>query len=319
MATVHARPLTHILHELGVVPRRVRLLKRSANSHWLVYGRAPFERVVLREFHQQFGERSSIASFEWEICLLDQLHRRGWPVPRLLRPLLRVDGRWYGLFSVLGGRQLPAGECGYRWLGKQLARLRQDLERAMAAELRLSKQRPGWGPFVRGYLPRAGGEAARQQMLEHLAVHDPEFADQVRRCASEVEQKTADLGLHEMPLVPVHSDFSPWNLRRRAGEVSALYDFDLSHLDVHLADLAFARRGYHDAVVYGYLEVAPLRAREVEALPVLWSSVLLYGLWEALELAERQGRLTDGTSLLDELRWTREQFAKTTPFRPHGG
>ena len=315
MARARTRPLAGILRELGVTPRRVRQLKRSASTHWLVYGHAPFERVVLREFHQQFGERSSLASFEWEICLLEQLHRRGWPVPRLLQPLQQVDDRWYGLFSAVGGRQLPAGEGGYRWLGKQLARLQQDLEWAMAAEPLLSTQRPGWGAFVRGYLPRAGGEAYRQRLLEHLAAHDPGFASQVRLRAAEVEQRVADLGLHEIPLVPVHSDFSPWNLRWRAGEVSALYDFDLSHLDVYLADLAFARRGYHDAVVYGYCEAASLSARELEALPVLWNCVLLYGLWEALELAEREGRLTNRDSpILEDLRWTREQFAKTRPF-----
>lgn len=314
------RPITGILRELGVTPRRVRLLKRSAHTHWLVYAQAPFERVVLREFHRQFGERSSLASFEWEICLLEQLHRRGWPVPRLLQPLQQLDDLWYGLFSVLGGRQLPAGERGYRWLGKQLARLQRDLERAMADEPRLSTQRPGWGAFVQGHLPCAGGEANRQRLLQHLAAHDAAFASQVRRLAAEVEQRVADLGLKEMPLVPVHSDFSPWNLRWRAGEVSALYDFDLSHLDVHLADVAFARRGYHDAVVYGYLEAASLSARELEALPVLWNCVLLYGLWEALELAEGQGRLTDrDSSLAEDLRWTREQFAKTRPFPATGG
>ena len=110
------------------------------------------------------------------------------------------------------------------------------------------------------------------------------------------------------PHHPVHGDFAPWNLLERGGALSGLLDFEIGHVDVLVADIALARRGYHDAVVEGYLEVRPLPDEQLAALDGLWLACLFYGLWSAIEGWER-----DGVDRPEQLDWNLEQLGKTRP------
>jgi Ser/Thr protein kinase RdoA (MazF antagonist) len=74
-------------------------------------------------------------------------------------------------------------------------------------------------------------------------------------------------------------------------------------------DLAGARRGYHDAVVAGYLKLRPLPAAQLAALDALWTASLFTWIWVMLEEAERAGVLE-----VKAFSWHVDQFAKTRPF-----
>jgi Ser/Thr protein kinase RdoA (MazF antagonist) len=82
-----------------------------------------------------------------------------------------------------------------------------------------------------------------------------------------------------VPVAPrpiiIHGDVAPWNLRYRGGELTALLDFDLAHLDLRVADFVLSWRGRHDGVLRGYAEVSPLEPVEEElVVPVYWAWLL---------------------------------------------
>lgn len=129
-----------------------------------------------------------------------------------------------------------------------------------------------------------GGREERDRMLAVLKRADPVFAGEVARISDMAAERLS--GLRSLPRRPIHGDFSPWNVRFTGGKLTGLFDFDLCHLDILAADLAFARRGYHDAVVEGYLQRRALSDAEIEALHVLWLATGLDYLWRHLAKGE---------------------------------
>jgi len=303
-----AMPLGEIARRLlGVSADRIRLLKRSDNSHWLVAARA--DRLVLRRFGNDGLTNRSAESVRWEFQVLDCLAEWGWPVAPPLAEPIEVGGQVYALFPFLGGQRMrpsPPDDHAYRRLGRLLAELHTDL-----ARIEIMGQRPGWRSFVEGAVPAEGGVARREELLSRLARIDAKLAHEVAHQSAYVEARLAELRIAALPRMVIHSDFSPWNLRFRAGRLSAIYDFDLAHLDVAAADVAFARRGYHDAVVAGYLEVAALSDAELDALDALWKGVVLSGIWRTLENWQ-EGRKVDPKAL----EWSAAQLIKTRPYEP---
>jgi Ser/Thr protein kinase RdoA (MazF antagonist) len=192
----------------------------------------------------------------------------------------------------------------YRRLGATLA----DVHAATAA-IACPPQRPGFHEAVFGALPAAGG-APRREALLALADHaDADLGRLLRRELAALEARDLPGVFAGAPRRIVQADFVPWNLRFRGGRLSALLDFELAHVDVEAMDLASARRGYHDAVVTGYLARWPLPAAHVAALDALWIGSLFSVVWTMLEAVERTGVLAP-----DAFAWHADQFAKTRPF-----
>ena len=129
-----------------------RLLHRRADTHWLVHGEAPFQRVIVRQFHPRYGGPSGSESRQWEQTLADTLRAPVGPFPSSETPQL-VDGRWYGIYEVRQGKPVSKDEQGYFWLGQQLARLHLTME-SIDLDERLTRQRPGWGSSTEGDRPR---------------------------------------------------------------------------------------------------------------------------------------------------------------------
>jgi Ser/Thr protein kinase RdoA (MazF antagonist) len=107
----------------------------------------------------------------------------------------------------------------------------------------------------------------------------------------------------------VHCDLSAWNVRFTGGRLSALYDFDAADVDARAADVACARRGYHDVFVEGYREGMELSAEELAALGSLWRANVLRYVTNLL----RAGISTDEWRR-SELEWCRAQLDKTVPY-----
>ena len=133
------------------------------------------------------------------------------------------------------------------------------------------------------------------------------MAEAFAAAAETLEARRLPERLAGLPQMAVHGDFSPWNLLFRGGALSGILDFELAHLDVAAADVAFARRGSHDAVVEGYLERRALGEAELAALDGLWTGAVLQGVWQVLASDRPDPAL---------LEWNLQQLGKTRPWRP---
>jgi Ser/Thr protein kinase RdoA (MazF antagonist) len=259
---------------------------------------------VLRRFGGWRGEAESL----WEVDLVTQLAACGLPVPAPIGPPRRVDGALYILMPFLAGRALGAArvdEGRYRELGRRLAEFHVWMEAAP-----VPAQRPGWTETTLGAWPVPGGPARGAELIAALAQVDAGMARRVAEGAEALQARDLPRVFAAAPRMVVQCDFAPWNIRLRRGRLVGVLDFEGAHVDVRAADLAFARRGHHDAVVEGYLERASLPEAEIAALDGLWLGGVLGGLWRVLE-----GRLAEGSDLAYGLDWHMEQLAKTRPYR----
>jgi Ser/Thr protein kinase RdoA (MazF antagonist) len=259
---------------------------------------------VLRRFGAWRGEAEAL----WEIELVRRLATAGVPVAAPIGPPRTVNGSLYILMPFLAGRALGAGavdDARYRALGRHLADYH-----AMIADLRAPSQRPGWTEYVAGALPASGGAEVRAALLAALGQADPDMARRFAVAAAQLEARDLPRVYAGAARMLVQCDFSPWNVRVRGGRLVGLLDFEGAHVDVRATDIAWARRGYHDAVVRGYVERAALSDAELGSLDGLWLGGVFAGLWRVLE-----GRVAEGSDLAYGLAWNLEQLAKTRPYR----
>lgn len=292
---------------LGLEPTGIRVLSRRVNTHWRVADGE--RRLVLRRYGRQ--DDAMEASALWESEAVARVAECGLPVPRAIAGPVRIGDAVWALFPFLPGRHLGRGavdEPRYRWLGGALAGFHLSTE-AVACP----PQRPGFHEAVFGALPRTGGERRRETLLALADGADAELGRLLRRELEALEARNLPGVFADAPRRIVHADFAPWNLRFQGGRLSALLDFELAHVDVEAMDLAAARRGYHDAVVTGYLKLRQLPAAQVAALDALWTASLFTGVWTILEDAERAGVLE-----AKAFAWHVEQFAKTRPVAAAG-
>lgn len=292
------RPLADIVRAFGVEPDAIRLISRRQNVHWRV--RAGGRSYALRKF----GVWATPEDVAWETAAVEQLAGAGAPVPKALGPPRQIDGASWLLMVWLEGRRMrhpPTSEADYERLGGFLADLH-----AATAQLPPPSQRPAWTSCVDGAFPLLGGAARRAELLAELAQVDADMAARFGEAAAALEARDLPAAFAGYPRRVVHGDFSPWNIRVRAGRLTGVLDFDLAHLDVRAADVAWARRGYHDGVVRGYVQRTPLTEVELANLDALWPGGSLRSVWRVLESRLAEGRVT--THGLD---WNLAQLDKT--------
>jgi Ser/Thr protein kinase RdoA (MazF antagonist) len=299
-------PLADIVRGFGVEPDAIRFVARRSNTHWRV--RAGGAAYALRRFG--VWGRETPGDVDWEVAAVEAYAAAGAPVPQPIAPPRMVDGEVWLMMPWLGGRVLrhpPVSDDDFRRLGALLAE-----HHLATAAMPAPAQRPGTGECAKGAAPQIGGAARRTELLAALAMVDPVAAERFGAAAAALEARDLPGQLAGCPLRIVHGDFSSWNIKLAGGRLVGLFDFDGAHLDVRAADLAASRRGYHDAVVDGYLRVTPLPDAELEALDGLWLGGILRGLWRVLE-----DRLARGEpDLMYGLGWHREQLEKTRPYHP---
>lgn len=300
--------LSEIVRAFGVEPAAILLASKRHNTHWRV--RAADGGLY---FLRRFGEQPDLdADAAWEFETVRDLSARGWPVSVPVQAPRWIDGRLYTLLPHISERQLGKGSsdpAGYVWLGRQLAVLHMRLE-----GLAPPRQRPGWTELQDGARTRPG-QPPREDLLNLLRRHAPARADQLQAAIEALEARRLHALFADAPRQIVHGDFSPWNVLRREGRLTGVLDFELAHVDIAAADLAFARRGSHNAVVEGYLQVRPLPEGDLEALDALWTGAVLTSAWLELTPALEADRLEPGA-----LDWPMAQLEKTFPYRgraPH--
>jgi Ser/Thr protein kinase RdoA (MazF antagonist) len=295
--------LASIVRAFGVEPDAIRLISRRQNAHWAI--RAGSERYVLRRFGvwaQTEGDA------DWELDAVARLAAAGAAVPRAIGGVRVIAGARYLMLPWIGGRRLadpPVSDADYEHLGEFLADFHARTDPAPSPP-----QRPGWTSCVDGAFPAEGGAARRGELLAELAKVDAGMAARFGEAAAALQARDLPAIFAGHPCRIVHGDFSPWNIRVRGGQLAGVIDFDLAHLDVRAADVAWARRGYHDGVVRGYQRRMALTDAELANLDALWTGGSLRGVWRVLE-----GRLAEGRLTTHGFDWNLDQLGKTRPYR----
>jgi Ser/Thr protein kinase RdoA (MazF antagonist) len=212
-----------------------------------------------------------VAEVEYEVRLLQHLAKIGWPVPAPIGGPVEVASRIWALFPYLPGRSpAPRSHASVlaeqRRRGRLLARLHADM-----APLAALGQRHGWRRTDEGLFDRPGRRPTRDILRDHEE-RDPE-ASRLLLEYNERARARLDALLPSAPApITIHGDVAPWNMRYTNGQLTGLFDFDVAHLDLRVADFALSWRGKHDGVLEGYEEESPLEEVEHELLvPVYWA------------------------------------------------
>lgn len=251
----------------------------SGNLHWRL-DTSEGQCVLLR----RYSPDRTLAQARWEQDLLDHLRGANWPVASCLL-LVGEEPEIFGLFEYVAGDEPGTRTAeGNREAGRHLARFHQDV-----AGMDIP-QCPGRTAFVdsAGHLDW-DSPFTEAELLASLAETEPETADLIEASATQVSAVLGDGRADSMPRHAIHGDWGAGNLAFTNGQLTALYDFDYSRVDVPATDIARAWRGEHQEVVAGYEEVAPLSEAVRESLLPLWQSAALSFAWFILESGHTAG------------------------------
>jgi Ser/Thr protein kinase RdoA (MazF antagonist) len=221
---------------------------------------------------RRYGPWHSLDDVAYELRVLERVAALGWPVPLALTPPAQVGPHIWGLFRYLPGRpRRPRTDAALRTeqraRGRLLARLHADL-----AGLTDLGQRPGWRRREAVLDPWPHGPSVEEVIEARVAPGD---ASVMLEYAGRARARFAALGAAQLPAVVVHGDLIGSNTLYARGVLSGVLDFDLTHLDLRVADFVWTWRGIHDDFVRGYEEVTPLTAVERALLaPAFWATVL---------------------------------------------
>ena len=303
---VAAPEVVEALARWGVEPRYVETLRGgAANEHWRVEGGPrPF---VLRRYHP----RHTPEDVAYEHNVLDRLAGRSWPVAAPLPALeggtlaVTAAGAW-SLFPRLTGEPPPSDPLSLQRKGAVLALLHADL-----AEIDPGEQRSGFGrvteldPYV-----GADGFAGVGALLEWYRARDAARAGALSEALDRTHTEVRLFGYGDLPEQLVYYECLGNNVLFQGDTVTALLDWDLTHRDARVADIARAllvdcgTDGERVGVwVGGYASAAdpalsPLEATVIPALMIaseLWNTVL------PLSIAARWGGGTVGRTVVDSI------------------
>ena len=265
--------------EWDLVATSVESLEDTHRSVWKVitYDKQYFLKRYLFQFN--------VNSVQWEQTLINQLKNNGFPlalpepVPSARGTLcLEHQSNVWALMDVVPGRPLTPDDLNpdcARQIGKVLAQYHR-----AAAKVNLP-QRPGSVSMLRMDVLRIPGSDVNAfakaiervqpaNSVEALLLSNGQIMLQECQYLQQNLSSIFDAG---WMLLPIHGDFSPWNLMiDNDGQITGIIDFEYSLLDYRIADLA--RVADVDAVM---VNEQPPYARE-------WIRVLIEGYQTLLSL-----------------------------------
>jgi aminoglycoside phosphotransferase (APT) family kinase protein len=239
------------------------------NQHWLVEtmtGRA----LVLRRYKEKH-----LPDLDYEFAVMRHLCELGWPVPELVAAPLEHGGRTWCLFTLLPGDKTSATGSGEeRRRGRLLAELHQTLK---------GLTDPGQRRHF--LLPNAlACDPSLFEAIKRVETVQPEEGYVLRWHLERAAERLATLDIEGAEKLVLHGDFVARNLLfADGGELSGILDFEITHLNVRVADFAMSWRGCYDEVIHGYEEVHPLDELDRHLLvPTFWSWLFM-GIKDLLE------------------------------------
>lgn len=226
-----------VLAAFGIVADTIRDIRAGrVNRHWHVVAGGS-EYALRRYARTPFVTRTS-ESIAFEHEAIRRAAAKGWPVATPIPSLegdtlVERDGSLWSLFPFLAGR--PATTTSARHLrikGRLLARLHADM-----ADLGPGEQRVGFGRMweLDGYM---GSGLPLNEMLRTFSESHNDASWTVRGQRYRNLRELSRVGYGDLPDQFCHFDFHRDNLLFADGELSGLLDFDSSHLDARVADIA---------------------------------------------------------------------------------
>lgn len=193
----------------------------------------------------------------YECDVVTALAEKGAPVAPVVAGPTVVDGAIWVAFSWVDGTHPAVPVDDPPSYGRLLAELH---EHTAALVPRLG-QRPGWSrldEFLTA--PRPGDDHTMAELLPDFERAFGAAGTWLRRLAEDVHERLS--GAESCPRVVAHGDFGPGQVLMRDGHLSAVLDWDFTHVDLRVADLAVAGAlarptvDRAEAFLRGYLEVA---------------------------------------------------------------
>ena len=206
------------------------------NTNWTVDSRDA--QYVLR----RYNAARLAESIPHEHAMLAHVAARGWPVAMAIasrdgQTVIEHDGHRYALFPFLEGEAGPAHNPRHlRIKGRLLARLHRDMALFPAVE-----QRTDFGRVWELDVPlQASRFGTFNAMLREFGRDRPALASAIRAQRYRSLRELARLGYGDLPAVHIHGDFQRDNLLFDRGEMTGVLDFDHTHRDARVADIAWS-------------------------------------------------------------------------------
>lgn len=201
----------------------------------------------------------TLDAVDWECRVLEQLHRRDAPVVMPAVGPSLVEGAVWVAFEWAEGSP-PVTPVDPTQYGRLLAEL-HNRSRTLAAGL---GQRPGWGELADFYTqPRGDVELTLATTIDEWAAAGGPAAEMLRALAAEVHERLAAVDRAALPVAVVHGDFGTHQVLERSDGTVTVLDWDFSHVDTALADVAIAASvlcrpsvDRAEAMLRGYLETS---------------------------------------------------------------
>lgn len=201
----------------------------------------------------------SLDEVAWECGVLESLRQVGAPVVRSVAAPALDGGSVWVAFEWADGvpPNVPADP-------HQYGRLLADLHNRTAALVDQFGQRPRWGRHADfSTQPRGTGDRTLASTIDEWAEAEGPPAARLRDLAREVDERLSSAARAGLPVAVIHGDFGTHQvLERPDGNVTVL-DWDFSHVDDAIADLAIAASvlcrpsvDRAEAMLRGYLEAA---------------------------------------------------------------
>jgi aminoglycoside phosphotransferase (APT) family kinase protein len=250
------------------------------NEHWLVETGAGSS-LVLRRYKE-----NSLPDLDYEFAVMHRLCAEGWPVPELVEAPLEHGGRTWCLFTLLPGDKTSAtGQEEERRRGRLLAELHETL-----------KDQTDLGQRQHFLLPDAiACDPSLVEAIKRVEAVQAAEGYVLRWHLERAAERLITLDVESAEKLVLHGDFVARNLLfTDGGELSGILDFEITHLNVRVADFAMSWRGCYDEVIHGYEEVHPLDELDWHLLvPTFWA-LLFFGLKNLLQpMSEDQLRQVD--------------------------
>jgi len=233
----------------------------------------------------------------YELDIVERLDRLGWPVPVPVQPPSVVDGAVWCACKFLDGAPIERTHENQRMLGRLIANLQIDL-----ATLGVTHQRAGWtradAIFDLSPSPVETFRAWESRMPGEMRV--------LREFAERAQAQLAEYSCAKQPSVLVHGDLTPWNVHYTGDHLTGLFDFEMVHRDVVVAEFAHTWRGRYEGFIEGFEEVTPLNDTQRSLIaPVRWAWIV-EGARQALIQTALDAHPPD-------LNWAMMQLARRSP------
>ncbi len=256
------------------------------------------ERVVIRGYPSRWPRES----IRCEHSILEELERRDFPAPRLLRSrgdttLLEVEGRHYAVLSFESGRSFT----GYYMHHRTIERIQEEAGALLAEFHRaLGSFRPE-GRHHLGEDPATGGPVRdlnwHASVLERIRTSDhagdAELAGRMDQAEDRLRRLEPLVRQAPLPRSVVHGDYGLHNILFKRSGSAVLHDFELARYDIRVVDMVAAlsriRSQFRPGFLTGLRSSGGIDETEWDLLPQVWEWYRLIGAIQSWEAFDRHG------------------------------